>query len=604
MRALSANLYRHDDTCAVYLLRSGDEAAAIDFGSGDVLDALPSIGVARLRDVLVTHHHRDQVQGLARAVAAGARVWVPHTEQDLVARVDQHWQARPLRNSYDTREDRFSLLESVPIAGTLRDYGSVVLGRHELTVVPTPGHTTGSISLLGTIDGRRCAFTGDLIHSPGRLWSLAATQWSYNGGEGVAASVASLLDLRDRDPQVLLPSHGEPIEAPAPAIDLLVHRLTSLMRARGQNPRLFELRERPFEALTANLLMNRTSVAQHYVLLSASGAALFIDFGYDFVTGVAAGADRASRRPSLATVPALRRDHGVTAIEVAVPTHYHDDHVAGLDLLRAVEGTQVWAAELVADVLERPEAHDLPCLWYDPIPVDRRLPLESPITWREHELTLHHLPGHAHHAVAISFEVDGARVLAVGDQYQGGAEAAWNYVYDNGFGIGDYAASAELYRRLAPDLVLSGHWPPLRPDDAYLRAVDEGGALLDALHRELLPSERRAAGPFGAAGDVARIQPYHARLAPGQRGRVEVLVSNRGACERLAEVELVAPVGLEVEPARRSALLGPGADAALAFSVRAGATPGRRYRIAADVTLGAVRFGQAAEALMTIEEEP
>src|SRR5690606_30513928 len=185
----------------------------------------------------------------------------------------------------------------VPVHATLRDYATLCFAGQELTVLPTPGHTTGSVSLLATVDGPALAFTGDLIYAPGKVWSLASTQWSYTGAEGVAASVASLLDLRDRAPQALLPSHGTPMLKPARAIDLLVSRLRRLLRERGQNPRLLELRAAPYEALTPHLLRNRTAMAYHYVLLSHSGKALFIDFGYDFVTGLAAGYDRASRRP-------------------------------------------------------------------------------------------------------------------------------------------------------------------------------------------------------------------------------------------------------------------------------------------------------------------
>jgi hypothetical protein len=80
----------------VYVLRSGREAVLIDFGSGAVLDRLGELGVDRVTDVLVTHHHRDQVQGLDRAVAAGARVWVPPVEKDLIAGVDRHRLRRPI----------------------------------------------------------------------------------------------------------------------------------------------------------------------------------------------------------------------------------------------------------------------------------------------------------------------------------------------------------------------------------------------------------------------------------------------------------------------------------------------------------------------------
>ncbi|RPI94435.1 MAG: MBL fold metallo-hydrolase, partial [Chloroflexi bacterium] len=459
MQKISNHLYLFHDTCNVYVLCSGPEAVLVDFGSGDVLDHLADIGLERVTDVLMTHHHRDQGQGLSRAVEAGIRIWVPHAEQDLFHSMEAHWQAREVYNNYNVRQDRFSLLESIPVTGTLGDYEVRPFGDHVMTVLPTPGHTTGSISLLVEVDGQRVLFSGDLIAGPGKVISLAATQWTYNGAEGVAASVASLLDLQDRQLELLLPSHGDPIPDPKAAIDLLVERFWELLQRRKQNPRLFQLRERPYQPVlpagegpgTPHLLMHRASMANSYVLLSESGKALFIDFGYDFVTGIAAGSDRAARRPWLYTLPALKAQFDVQKIDVVLPTHYHDDHVAGCNLLHRVEGTQVWAAESFADILENPARYDLPCLWYDPIPVDRRLPLGQPIAWEEYTLTLHPLPGHTRYAVAVEFEVDGLRVLATGDQYQGDEGLIWNYVYQNRYTVGDYAASTALYQRICPD---------------------------------------------------------------------------------------------------------------------------------------------------------
>jgi glyoxylase-like metal-dependent hydrolase (beta-lactamase superfamily II) len=120
--------------------------------------------------------------------------------------------------------------------------------------------------------------------------------------------------------------------------------------------------------------------------------------------------------------------------------------VAGINLLKRVEGTKVWAAELFADILENPTHYDLPCLWYDPIAVDRKLPLQKEIQWEEYTLTLYPLPGHTRYAVAIALKVDGQRVLVTGDQYQGGEGLELNYVYANRFQADDYVRSAKLYR--------------------------------------------------------------------------------------------------------------------------------------------------------------
>jgi glyoxylase-like metal-dependent hydrolase (beta-lactamase superfamily II) len=598
LERLAVRLYRFRDTCWVYMLRDGDSAVLVDFGNGDVMDALPHLGIVRVSDVLMTHHHRDQGQGLARAVAAGARVWVPATEQELFRGVDSHWQARELDNSYNNRQDRFSLLEPVPISGTLDDYREYRFGGFDLTVIPTPGHTTGSVTLLAQLDGRRVAFTGDLIAGPGKLWSLAATQWSYNGAEGVAATLASLLDLKERAIDLLLPSHGEPMAEPAPAIDLLCERLWQLLRQRKQNPRLLELRERPFEVLSPHLLCNRTALAYHYVLLSESGEALFIDFGYDFMVGTAAGSDRASRRPWLYTLAQLRRQFGVKRVEVVVPTHFHDDHVAGINLLRQAEGSEVWAAESFADVLSDPWRFDLPCLWYDPVPVDRRLPLEVPIRWREFELTLHHQAGHTRYAVAISFQVDGRKVLAVGDQYEGGPEGRWNYVYNNGFHRDDYRGGAALLERLRPDLLLAGHYLPHEVDDEFIAGVSSRAELLAAIHEELLPVEQL---DFGGGDRAVTLRPYRAAVPPGRRLLLTAEVANPFERSETAEVALVAPPGWRVEPERRRLTLEPKGRGAAEFTVIASGPGVRRARVAADLTIGQLRLGQQAEALVTVE---
>lgn len=492
LSALGDGVYRYPDTCNVYVLVRDREATLIDFGSGAVLDHLDEFGADRVTDVLITHHHRDQVQGLARAVAHGARIWVPPTERDLFDRVDEHWQQRELLNYYDLRQDRFSLLESVPVTGTVPEYRTRRFGGIDVTTLPTPGHTLGSVSYLFDVGGRRFACTGDLIYGPGKVWSLAATQWSYSAVEGVKATVLSLYELSSRRPDLVLPAHGDPIAEPQPAFDLLERRLRAFADSRQDTPwDARDQHERPFEVLSPHLLRNKHSFATSYVLLSDSGGALLIDFGLDMIVGLPTGSDRSSRRPWLPSLSALRRDFGVDRVEVAIPTHYHDDHVAGFNLLREVAGTQVWSERAVADVLATPTRYDLPCLWYDPIPVDRVLPTGTPTRWREYELTVHPLPGHTLYAVAIEFEVDGLRVLATGDQqtttWQPGERTeVLNLQYKNRFRIDDFTASARLYRKLAPDLMISGHWAPRRvlsrqqsPADALAQAQQEAQTALD-----------------------------------------------------------------------------------------------------------------------------
>ncbi|MGW5663982.1 MBL fold metallo-hydrolase [Streptomyces sp. NPDC003758] len=605
---IGTDVFRFQDTCHVYVLRRGREAVLIDFGSGEVLDRLDDYGVDRVTDVLITHHHRDQVQGLARAAHEGIRVWVPPVERDLIENVDEHWRTRPLDNDYDVRQDRFSLLEQVPVTGSVAEYRTRSYGPLEVLTLPTPGHTVGSVSYLVEIGGKRLAFVGDLIHGEGRVWSLAAAQWAYTGGEsagmeGIAATALSCRQLLDHAPAVLLPSHGEPVTDPPAAVARLRSRLQELLDSRRRRPwDLDAMLDDPWERVTPHLLRNRTSNALTYALLSEHGTALLLDFGYDLTTGLAGGHDRSSRRPLLACLESLRRVHGIDRVEVALPTHYHDDHVAGFNLLREVEGTAVWSPSNVTPVLQDPKRWDLPCLWFDPIPVDRDLPVGEPVTWREYEIGVHELPGHTLYAAAYSFEADGRRVVATGDQQN----TAWrpgeqpellNYQYRNRFRIDDFRRSAELYRALNPELMISGHWPPRKVTQDYLDMLLEEGERVARLHRELLPAEV----DFGAEGFGAGITPYRSTVTPGRTLVLEVRVRNPFPTARTARVRMVVPQGWAVEPAEQEVKPQGRGEATLVFTVTVPPEGrGARRRVAVDLTVGGVRFGQQAEALVTV----
>jgi len=608
---VAPGVHRFVDTCNVYVVVNVAEdgsrrGIAIDFGSGDVLDHLDALGLSTLDAVLMTHHHRDQGQGLPRAVEAGIPIWVPPVEQDLFARVDEMWTARVLYNDYNLRQDRFSLLDPVPVAGVVPEYRTADFGGIAVRTLPTPGHTMGSVTYLVERAEGRIAFTGDLIYAPGKVWSLAATQWSYTENEGPAMVVLSSHILREERPSILLPSHGEPMPDADAALELLGRRMQEYVDSRRTYPwDLREWLERPFIRLTDHLLLNRTANSCTYVLLSDSGAALFIDYGYDMSTGWPAGTDRAARRPWLASLPALKRDFGVTSVEVVLGTHYHDDHIAGLNLLRDVEGTSVWLPENVAPIMADPMRTDLPCQWFEPIPADRVLELGSTVRWQEYEITTHELPGHTLYAAAFEFEVDGVLVLATGDQQTadgrlGVQREILNYQYRNRFRRDDFIASAALYRRVAPGLMITGHWQGREVDEDYLQLLTEEGDELAAIHDGLLPDGDLEPA---ADGNVVLVEPFFQRVAPGERLVYEVVVANPYVDEREVAARLVTPAGWDAPPPA-SVVAGGRETVRLRFEAAAGPRPAKRLRLAADVTIGGVRYGQAGDAVVDVVSPP
>lgn len=605
---IARGVWRVSDTCAVYLVVDPDapagprDAIAIDFGSGRALECLDDLGICSISDVLMTHHHRDQGQGLPLAVEHGARIHVPPVELELFDRVDQMWQSRRLDNDYNLRQDRFSLLEPIPVHATVPEYGVLECAGVRLRVLPTPGHTIGSVSYLLERDGEVIAFTGDLLYAPGKVWSLAATQWSYTQNEGPAMTILSSILLSREGPTRLAPSHGEVMDDAAGALDQLAGAMQEYVDSRRSYP--WDLRARlddPYVALTPHLLMNRTSDSKSYVVLSETGEALVVDYGYDMTTGLALGQERAAQRPWLASLPALRRSHGVTRIAVALPTHYHDDHIAGMPLLREVEGTELWIPENVAPTMADPWREDLPCQWYEPIVADRVLALDEPFAWNEYTFTAHAQPGHTRYAVAYSVAIDGVTVVFTGDQQEGlggrdGRRDIMNYQYRNLFRLGDYPRSAALYRRIAPGLMATGHWDPRWVDDAYLDHLTEVGQEVDDIHRRLLPLETL---DLGADGQLARLAPYRRRAREGDHLRYTVWVRNPFGRSVDAHLRLVVPVGWRPPDAQPTVRLGPHEEVTVELTVSAGSA-GRRQRLAVDVTIADLALGQHAEALVDV----
>lgn len=598
------------DTCNVYLVRSDEDpgsAICIDFGDGDVLDVLGELGIDRITDVLMTHHHRDQGQGLDRAVAHGARIHVPPVEVELFDRVDEMWQMRQLDNDYNLREDRFSLLQCVPVAGTVPEYRRADFGGVTVLTLPTPGHTVGSVTYLVDRGDERLAFTGDLIYAPGKVWSLAATQWNYTGHEGSSALYLSTVILARREPTVLLPSHGAPMRDAVAALELLADRVRTYVDSRRSYPwRMIEWLDEPFVRLTDHLLLNRTSMSCSYVLLSETGEALLIDYGYDMFVGSAWGNDRASRRPWLESLPALRRDFGVTRIAVALPTHYHDDHIAGMPLLREVEGTQLWIPENVAPIMADPWRHDLPCQWYDPIHADRVLPLGASFRWNEYEIGVHEQPGHTLYAAAFSVEVDGVQVVFTGDQQEGlggidgdpsGRRDILNYQYRNRFRIGDYSLSASLYRALAPGLLASGHWQPRWVEEGYLGYLAEEGAALERIHADLLPLDELA---MDADTVFVRLSPFRAQVAAGASIEITAAVRNPFDHEVEACLRVVAPLGWRLPEQPITVVIPGGEVREVTLHVTTAGTVGRRQRLAVDATIGTLRLGQHSHIMIDV----
>ena len=613
------------DSCNVYAVVGPDGVLVVDAGSGrwlKHLDELPAPPTA----LACTHFFRDHAAGAAAAARAGIPVHVPEVELPLFTDPLLHFQQRETYVAYENYWHHFAPVGAIPVAGVLRDYERQSLGGVTVEIVPLPGVTVGQIGLAVRRGGRLIVACGETIHSPGRVARLAPLQWGYNDLEGAIAVVGSVRELRRRAPDVLLPSLGTPIvDDPDGALHELETALGDLAWdrvgpaagvqpvpdstvVRGLRPGVGEL-----ERVSDHVWRSTEAGAASTFVGSESGEALAIDYGYNLARGVVSDqvvGRPTTRRALLHSLDGLERALCTRRVAVVLVSHYHDDHVAGIPLLQRLQGTECWAAESFARILESPQDYAFPCTWHVPIRVDRELALGSTTRFHEIELTLGPaFSGHTRFAALIGFVADGVRYAHTGDQYHGTFswdpvhEADWtrdviapNEVYRNGMLLDGYRRSARWLLDWRPDVVLTGHQRAFTTDDVFYERVTEHAQRLEDAHRRLMPLGDDEAH-FDADSWGGWIRPYRTFLSDPGPAVVTVTVRNPLPRAARLDVSLVVPEGW----GGGSASVEAGArEEAICELTLTAPTHCRRRPIAVDLVVAGHPYGQVAEALVTV----
>jgi glyoxylase-like metal-dependent hydrolase (beta-lactamase superfamily II) len=604
-RRLSENLFLFEDTCNVYLIRDGASCILVDFGSGAVLDHLAGLGVSRVEWILHTHHHRDQCQGDWRAVQRSIPIAVPAHERHFFADAENFWRNRRVFHLYYVRNDFNTLTRNVPVARALEDYSTFHWKGVELFVLPAPGHTLGSVALLGTVDGKRVAFSGDLIYAPGKIYTLHDTQVNYGGAEGVDLGIYSLARLRERKPELLAPSHGGPIADPDPAIAETMRRLSDYYRFQTGNDPVEE--NRPY-AVSPHLVAHYTTNSAFYTIVSDSGKAMFIDYGsasqmhFANFLGATAATDRI--RFVEHNIDVLRRDFGMKSIDVALPSHMHDDHINGFPHLIRRYGTKIWCYENMVDVLEHPRGYNLGCILAEPFRVDRTFRHGERFRWEEFEFEVTHSPGHTEYQMALFVTIDGQRVAFTGDAFFPPREPGimrHNLIFRNHVENDSHLKSIRNLIERDPTLIAPGHGRPFAVDRALMEATLGKFRKQQQWFFDLLPEGEADAGLD--PGWVS-IYPYQLLIAPGDRQSLEIRVQNYSPAPAKMEVALVAPREWGIEP-RVDRFSVPGRGTVrrpLSVTIpKAWEAPGARFAIAADVVRDGRYLGEITEAVVEMK---
>ncbi|MBI1788097.1 MAG: MBL fold metallo-hydrolase [Acidobacteria bacterium] len=490
-RKITDNLYVFEDTCQVYVVRDGSSCVLIDFGSGKILDHLRGLGISKVDWILHTHHHRDQCQGDQRAVERGIPIAVPAHERHLFDDAENFWRNRRVFHLYYVRNDFNTITENIPAARGLPDYSTFRWNKMDFFVLPTPGHTLGSVTLLVSVDGKKAAFSGDLMMAPGKILNLYDTQVNYGGFEGVDLGIYALAQLEEQKPEILCPSHGEPLKDPGDAIRETKRKLIDFYRFENGTP---NVENRPY-AVSPHLVASYQTTSSFYSIVSDSGKAMFIDYGS--ASGLHFGnferATPATGRIRFVehTIGDLKRDFGVKSVDVAMPSHMHDDHMNGFPHLIRHHQAKVWCLENMVDIFQNPRGYNLGCILGEPFKVARSFRPGERFKWEEFDFEITHSPGHTEYQMALYVTIDGQRVAFTGDAlfpYPSPRNILrHNLIYRNHVENDSHLKSMRNLIDHQPALVCPGHGRPYPVTPELLEATDQHLRKQQQFFFDLLP---------------------------------------------------------------------------------------------------------------------
>ena len=608
---LQDQVYLLRDSCLVYAVQGSEGTVLVNAGTGLAAEHLGEVVVGDEIVVLLTHHFRDHTDGAIRLQEQGAKVLGPYWDQAYLVDPEQHFRERQIWNSYDNRWDRFSPVRPVPVDGWMMDYEVRRIAGLDWEVIPTPGVTNGAVSYAVTVNGQRLVFVGEVVCGIGKVGRVAPWQYNYNDLTGSVNVWRSSSRILKAGPDWLLPSLGETVDDPQGAVDALkvnLHKLEGIQP--GISNQYRDPDEDDIEEVLPHLYRSKYANAQTHFVIGESGKVMAIDYGYHTQAYASPGKHHVSnRRPFLHGLTGLKKRFGVDRIDTILVSHFHDDHVNGMPMLQRLFDSEVWAGENFADILEDPPQYDRPCLWHEPIRVHRRLPLGETFYWENIPITLYPMSGHTRFATLICMEVDETRVSHTGDQiffrggkdgnaYGEGSRNFTNHVYKNGLDVGCYMQTLGDLKAFRPELVLTGHTQPYRPDDAWLDVIEGGAQAFDEAHTSLM-----ALGDddvhFGAESQGAKLKPYQVHAPDGGRIDFNGWVLNPFPFAQTATLKLICPDGWQSEP------IFVEMDAREQKAIRVSVIPPpeaicRRQPVALDLTVGDRPFGQVTEALVTV----
>ncbi|NKB71719.1 MAG: MBL fold metallo-hydrolase [Candidatus Latescibacteria bacterium] len=580
-----------EGTCSTYIIRAGDHSLLIDCGMWAPAKLEQQADLGTVEQVWLTHFHRDQCGAAPAWSKAGSQLTFPFAEKRFFEEADL------LRASYDIYDNYTSYFPGRGPLEDLRgeyacDYQHLQWRDLSAEIVPLPGHTFGSVGYLLEVDGQRLLACGDVLCGPGKLREYFWAQWRYMDFQGHINLLESLQRLRQLEVDWLLPGHGAPFRARDEDLAKLLAALEELYELFHGRP--YQPYKPQFRRLSEHVHEVANSSANTYIVADGAGHGLLIDCGYTSNAPISANPHRFIDH----LTPHLQPELGIDRVEWFLPSHYHDDHLAGLPCLQARYDTQVACSPELTDIMQHPQRYDMPCAVPHSSRVDQVVPRDGVFHWRGLDFKIEQFPGQTLYHHLIGFAADGVKYLSIGDNISGvsltqGRDLVHSFIPKNRTPVSSYRDMPRQIAERAPDILLTGHKGALSCKEDQVAAWQGWMDRWAELFEDIID---QPVADMGMDPHWVEFYPYKVRVQPGEEVIFEVRVTNHEKTASQCHLRFVGTVGLVLVPGEAELVVAPGEVGTC--QVRASipkSLSSHSFTVVTDVTWNERRLGPIAE---------
>jgi glyoxylase-like metal-dependent hydrolase (beta-lactamase superfamily II) len=532
--------------------------------------------------ILFTHFRRDVIWAGIDLVKNGSFAVAPALQREYFDGNDSLWSVfqESRFHDYYCQTTKFGI-HPLKVDRYVTGGDTIKWQDIEFKVLNTPGYTRGSVSYIADIDGKKFAFTGDLIYGNGKILDLYSFQDSFQeirGYHGYAARLVQLISslklIALQKPDIIIPSRGPVINDPAVAIQNLIQNVRHLYsNYLSINAYRWYFPER-MNALSDSILGSFQKVdwmpfsevisndpPEWYVhkrnsnlVIAEDSTAFLIDCGV---------------KEAYTDIMKLKESGRIKSIDGMFITHYHDDHTEYINEIVEKFGSPVYVTAELKDILENPGAYQMPCLTTKSI---RNLVIVADgenLKWKDFNITFHYFPGQTIYHDAVLFQKDGGEsIFFIGDSFSPTGIDDYCLLNRNLVHPGKgYFYCLDVLKNLPDNVLLSNqHIGPLF---SFSREQLErmSNSLLDRnqILKDLLPFDDIN---YGIDEQWAKIYPYDQKGTPGGTIEYAVKIFNHSATKKTFVLDPNPLEGFDIEPKKASLVIEPQSESRQSFRVR------------------------------------